>query len=43
MESGTKDVAVYQLDLDVPTLIVDGTDGWSPPLAQITDFVATHR
>jgi predicted kinase len=43
MESGAKDVTVYRLDLDVPTLLVDGTDGWSPPLAEIADFVHTHR
>ncbi len=43
MESGAKDVSVYELDLDVPSLRVDATDGWSPSLAEIADFVDTHR
>jgi len=43
MESGAKDVSVYRLDLDVPTVRVDGTNGWSPSLAEIADFVDTHR
>lgn len=43
MESGVKDVSVYRLDLDVPTLRVDGSDGWSPPLEEIARFVEEHR
>jgi len=43
MAAGTKDVEVYRLDPPVPTIEVDGTDGWHPGLDTISDFIETHR
>jgi predicted kinase len=31
------------LDLPIPTLVVDTTDGWSPPYEEVRDFAAVPR
>ncbi len=43
MEDGTKEVGVYRVELDAPSLAVDASDGYSPELAEIQEFVDLHR
>jgi predicted kinase len=43
MASGRKDVGVYQLDIPYPTLLVNGADGWNPPLTEMAEFVRQNR
>lgn len=43
MESGSKDISIYRMDLPVPCLEVDACDGWTPGLAEIADFISCHR
>ncbi len=43
MEAGTKDIGVYQVALDSPSLFVDATDGYDPTLDQVVAFVHDNR
>ncbi|MEE9415125.1 MAG: AAA family ATPase [Acidimicrobiales bacterium] len=43
MESGSKDINVYRLDLAAPCLKVDASYGWSPGLDAIAEFVISSR
>jgi predicted kinase len=43
MASGRKDVGVYQLNIPYPTLLVNGADGWNPPLTEMAEFVDQNR
>lgn len=43
MESGRKPVEVYDLRLPCPSVDVDGSDGWTPTLDHLANFVAEAR
>jgi predicted kinase len=43
MASGRKDVSIYQISIPQPTLLVNGADGWSPPLTDMAEFVHQNR
>ncbi len=43
LERGERDLAVYRLALDHPTIEVDGSDGWRPGVDEVAAFVFAHR
>jgi len=43
MESGSKDVSVYRMQLSAPHLDVDASNSWDPGISDIADFVTANR